>query len=476
MRSEINRLDPWQFRTILALIVWLPLPLASNRTWAIAILVTVVAILFFTCLYSWRNHVQDVIQHLRQFRLPVFLFVAYLSIAALQVLPLPDFLVSLLSPEAFRVQVEAGLQSQMHLSLDIYQSRLMLGLTTSYFIVFVLILILVRDRQRLDVLVRTFVLSGVLQALLGIVLFSMNARYQLFHVEIKHENVIGSFVNRNHFAGYMEMTLALGIGLMIARLAESSPSHRGIKQKIVAGLRFMMSPKMRLRLLLVMMVIALVLTRSRMGNTAFFSSLLVVGSLTIIFSRKHAPATAALILSLVIVDVVVIGTWVGLEKVVTRINNTNVEISANQSEESIEQRTLPAVYAMKLIRDFPLVGTGAGSFYISFSRYRPPEVTGYFDHAHNDYVEIATDMGIVALLSLGGLVIAALYQSLQTLRKRRSSLPRGIAFGVAMSIVSIGIHSAVDFNLQIPANALSFVIVLALAWVCAKLPSRNKSI
>lgn len=476
MRSKLNRLDQWQFRTMLALIVWLPLPLASNRTWAIAILVATVAITFFACLFSWRHHLADVIHHLRPFRFPVLLFLIYLLIAVIQVLPLPDQWIAFLSPEAFRVQADAGLQSQMHLSLDLYQSKLMLGLTAAYFAVFVLILILVRDRQRLDTLVRTFVLSGVLQALLGIFLFSINARYQLFHVELKHENVIGSFVNRNHFAGYMEMTLALGIGLMIARLGESSPSHHGVKQKIVAGLRFLMSPKMRLRLLLVMMVIALVLTRSRMGNTAFFSSLLVVGSLAILLSRRHAPATAALILSLVIVDVVVIGTWVGLEKVVTRINNTNVEITANQSEESVEQRTLPAVYAMKLIRDFPLVGTGAGSFYTSFSRYRPPEVTGYFDHAHNDYVEIAADMGIFAFLSLGTLVMAALYQSVQAIRKRRSSLPRGIAFGVAMSIVSIGIHSAVDFNLQIPANALSFVIILALAWVCAKLPSRNTNI
>lgn len=91
-------------------------------------------------------------------------------------------------------------------------------------------------------------------------------------------------------------------------------------------------------------------------------------------------------------------------------------------------------------------------------------------------IEIIADMNVLAYLNLGTLVMAALYQSVQAIRKRRSSLPRGIAFGVAMSIVSIGIHSAVDFNLQIPANALSFVIILALAWVCAKLPSRNTNI
>ena len=49
--------------------------------------------------------------------------------------------------------------------------------------------------------------------------------------------------------------------------------------------------------------------------------------------------------------------------------------------------------------------------------------------------------------------------------RRRDPLVRGVAFGVVMGVVAIGIHSTVDFNLQIPANAFVFMILLALGWV-----------
>ena len=497
MKNTHQLSDTWLFRALLALIVYLPLPLASNRTWAIAILVTLVALLFASTLIVWRKHLNDMLAHLDQFRAPLVVFFLFLLVSVLQVVPLPDAVIQVLSPEAYNVQVTAGLQGHMHLSLDIYQSRLMLGLTTSYITVFFLCLLLVRDAARLDLLMSVLVWSGLFQAIVGVFLFSIGAHYRLFFVDIIHENVIGTFVNRNHFAGYMEMTLAVGIGLMIAKLGHGGPGHSGWKARVVAALTFVMSPKMRLRLMLVVMVIALVLTRSRMGNSAFFSAMLIVGVITIVLSRRTAPATATLILSLVIVDVFVIGTWVGLDKVVTRLNRTEI-VSANANanggaatngapagassaaqtqtevpspqEESVEQRSLPAKYSLAMIKQFPAFGTGAGSFYNSFNRYRSPEITEYFDHAHNDYIELMCDLGIGAWL-LFLVTGMTLWQALRAMRVRQLSIARGAAFGTAMSIVALAIHSSVDFNLQIPANALTFVIILSLAWIAMKLPS-----
>ena len=497
MKNTHQLSDTWLFRALLALIVYLPLPLASNRTWAIAILVTLVALLFASTLIVWRKHLNDMLAHLDQFRAPLVVFFLFLLVSVLQVVPLPDAVIQVLSPEAYNVQVTAGLQGHMHLSLDIYQSRLMLGLTTSYISVFFLCLLLVRDSARLDLLMSVLVWSGLFQAIVGVFLFSIGAHYRLFFVDIIHENVIGTFVNRNHFAGYMEMTLAVGIGLMIAKLGRGGPGHSGWKARVVAALTFVMSPKMRLRLMLVVMVIALVLTRSRMGNSAFFSAMLIVGVITIALSRRTAPATATLILSLVIVDVFVIGTWVGLDKVVTRLNRTEI-VSANANanggaatngapagassaaqtqtevpspqEESVEQRSLPAKYSLAMIKQFPAFGTGAGSFYNSFNRYRSPEITEYFDHAHNDYIELMCDLGIGAWL-LFLVTGMTLWQASRAMRVRQLSIARGAAFGTAMSIVALAIHSSVDFNLQIPANALTFVIILSLAWIAMKLPS-----
>lgn len=67
-------------------------------------------------------------------------------------------------------------------------------------------------------------------------------------------------------------------------------------------------------------------------------------------------------------------------------------------------------------------------------------------------------------MPLGGLVLLSLYMALVAQRKRRSSLIKGVGFASSMGILSLGIHSAVDFNLQIPSNAMLFVILLAMGW------------
>ena len=143
---------------------------------------------------------------------------------------------------------------------------------------------------------------------------------------------------------------------------------------------------------------------------------------------------------------------------------------AGAKEESVELRTDVARHSVDLVRDFPLLGTGAGSFYNTYLRYRTPRES-YWDHAHNDYVEIAADNGLLGLGLLGGLVVLTGGQALLILLRRRSSLPRGMAFGGLMAIVALAIHSTVDFNLQLPANALTLVVVMAMVWLAGALPS-----
>jgi O-antigen ligase len=497
--ADYSRRDQWLFRCLQGLVFWLPLPLASNRAWAIGILVLAVCLLCAAFVLTWRKQASIPLAILGKFALPLAIFGAFVLFSFFQVLPLPASWVAILSPNSFKIQQAAGLSAYgmpMHLSLDVYHSSIMSSLSCIYFFTFVLILLLVRTPDRLDRLALTLVWSGLFQALVGVLLYSFGAEYRLFFYNLLHANVIGTFVNRNHFAGYMEMTLAIGIGLMLARLGSRSPSYSGWRHRVVNILTFLMSPKMRLRIMLVIMVIALVLTRSRMGNTAFFASMLIVGVISLPLSWRTAPATIALIISLIVVDVVLVGTWVGLDKVVSRLNQTNIAASTSgnnvgtgvgtgvgnnvgnnggRTEDSLEERLLPARHALDMIADYPVFGTGAGSFYSTFSTYRPPEIAGYYDHAHNDYAEIASDLGLLGSGMLAALVLLTFGVSLKVLYQRRSSLPRGIAFGAMMSIVALAIHSSVDFNLQIPANAMSFVMILALAWVAAKLPSQRKT-
>jgi O-antigen ligase len=423
--------DQWVFYGLLGLLCWIPLPLGSNRTFAAAVVIVWALALLAGALFAWRNQAGALADRLRPFRWPIVLLGLFVLIPWVQIFPWPAGVIGAVSPEALAVWEGVG---SPRFTLDPQQTQFFAALSFAYWSVFVVALLTVRNTRRLDVLALVIVGSGVFQAIAGALLFSFGAKYTLFFSDVLHDRVKGTFVYHNHMAGYMEMCLSVGIGLM-----------------------------------LVIMVIALVLTRSRMGNGGFFAALIIVGVVYILLSRKTAPKAVVLIASLIIIDVVVIGTWVGLEKVVSRVQETSMTMEGEGREESVELRLNAARHGMDLVRDFPVLGTGAGSFYGTYLRYRTPR-EGYFDHAHNDYVEIAADFGLPGLGLLGAFVALTLAAGVRVLVKRRSSLPRGIAFGSLMAMVALMIHSWVDFNLQIPANALTLVVIMAMAWCAGALP------
>lgn len=86
------------------------------------------------------------------------------------------------------------------------------------------------------------------------------------------------------------------------------------------------------------------------------------------------------------------------------------------------------------------------------------------DHAHNDYLEVLAESGIIGGASLIGLAFGGLGYLFVLWMKRKDYFVRGIVFGCMAGIVSLLLHSFVDFNLHIPANALYFVVLFALGF------------
>lgn len=466
--------DTWVFAGLIALLVWAPLPLGSNRTWALGILLAWVVVLLLGCAWAWRRHPDELFSRLERFRLPLFLLGGFALWSALLALPLPPSLVHFLSPEAYRVRQPLGpfvIFRPQTLSIDPFQAHIYAAASFLYLAAFVLCLLLVRSAKRLALLAKTLVWSGLFQSLLGILLFSFGAHYQIFFSDVSHDRLLGSFRNPNNMAGYLEMCLPVGIGLMLAQLGHGGPQHRGWKQKLSAVFEFILSAKMRLRLMLVIMVIALVLTGSRMGNTAFFAAMLLVGATTVLLKKRSATTALWLIASLIVIDILVIGSWVGVDKVVSRVQQVTLASNPEIPGGSVEERTTVPKAALNLIRDFPVTGTGGWSFYSAFMRYRPPALEAYYEHPHNDYVEIASDTGLVGLALLLAAGASSAWIMLRVLYRRQNPLARGIAFGSLMALVSLAIHCTTEFNLQIPANALTLTVVLAMGWLASALPS-----
>ena len=451
LSSLLRLIDRTLFAVFLLLLVWAPLPFGSNRPWAMGALA---AGLCATLLLSWgamalRGHSP----------------VKRCLVAWQPLLALFGF-AALVAGQAW-VGL-SGAQGQGMGSVDPYQTQYFLMCTLAYVAAFLLVLLHVRTEQRARYFVFTLIGAVLVQALLAIVLLSAKASYSVFFETIVHDNKAkGSYINHNHLAAYLYLGLSLGVGWILGSLTGEGSKAVRAKAHLVALLKFMLSGRMVLRLLLVVLVIALVLTRSRMGNGAFLAGLVAVAAMVWWRLPALRRVVAAVVFSLLVVDVIVIGQWVGLERVVQRMEATALVEEDKGAEETVEARLQPARHTVPMVAQKPWFGYGGGTYYTAFPPFKSGDMLLhllYFDHAHNDYAEIAADVGLVGLLFLMAVALLTAVRVWTLASLRSTSATRAVAYGVWMALSCVAIHSWVDFNLQIPANALTFTAILALAW------------
>lgn len=484
--SEPNSQEPklfgFVFFGLLAALVWAPLPLGSNRQWATALLTVwlwglLLALVAGTLAQQRAGALW--LPRLKAAWLPLTLLAAFAAVPAVQLLPWPHALRQSLLPLA----IAEGSTAPGPLTLDAFATQRHLLVTLGYLAAFVLVVALASTRKRVLWLLGTLVGAGVLQAFIAVMLFSGGGNYTYFFHEFQQGGrATGTFPNPDHLAGYMELTLAAGLGLMMTQFSGSTQAPRQWRARLLEAMNFILSPKMLLRLMLVVMVVALVMTHSRMGNGAFFLAMLLGGAVVAAISPRLRRAALWLVLSMVVVDAIIIGQWVGLERVVERVQGTALtdeardEMNLEQAqrsyrEETLEGRMQAPLAAFTLLQDAPLLGHGAGSFFTSFPPFKTAAVyPTYFDHAHNDYAEVGAETGLMGLASWLGLGLASGVAALRLLRDSQPRLQRGVGVAAAVALFSLGLHSLVDFNLQIPANALTLASLLALAWAARQNP------
>ncbi|WP_157314429.1 O-antigen ligase [Chitinibacter sp. GC72] len=482
------------FWLLILQLVWAPLPLASNRTWAVGILLLLTCALWLGAVWIFRGQWSAVWGRCLQFKLPIGILLSILLLVTLQTIPLPYSILTILSPTVAETWHSVAPSGSASLSLNAAHTQLQAALCLIYASAFLFTVLLVRSARRLNALAYALIVMALFQALLGGYLFSVEAQYELFTSEVLHDRMRGTFVYHNNTAAMLAMCLSVGIGLFLVQLEKSSPATS--KRWLVHGLDFLLSRKMLLRLALVILVIALVMTRSRMGNAGFFIAMLLSLALYAVYSQKTRKVVLVLLASLIVIDIWVLGQWVGLDKVVARLEATQVskaeknQLAARAQqqasdelnfvkprlEESIEERALPVAYARPAIADYFWFGSGAGTFYSIFPQYRPAESRGYYDHAHNDYVEILTDYGVIGASLFALLVLASFWRIIRTIQTRSHPVAKGIALGALMAMLEIVLHSTVDFNLQIPANALLITVIIALGWCASQVDKTPPSL
>ncbi|WP_351000098.1 MULTISPECIES: O-antigen ligase family protein [unclassified Shewanella] len=421
-----------------AVIIWVPIPLGSNRIWALAILEFVIITLAIAHVAYCFKHDALLLRHewQKKLLLPIVLMQVYLCMQLLNWIPLID-------------------------TVDPYQTAQQLLKTFCYALFILLVSQYCQQAKALRWLLIAIIISGCLQAFYGTVLNLLQLEVSPIFGYHDGDRARGSFVYQNHFANYLALCLSIAFGWLLSEL-KTTKKEFDLRGMLIDLLSTLFSQKLILRLAIVIMIIGLILSRSRMGNAGFFTALAAVSLLSIFIYRRPATLFKPLVVSIFILDLLIVGSIFGVEKVKQRLNDTSF---ASETRDEVVIDSLP------IIQEHLFTGTGGGSFYTVFPQYQPQFYSGFYGHAHNEYIQFVLEYGLVMTVILGLWVLYSFWLACRTMYLRHNKLYKGVAFGCAMAIVHMLLHISVDFHLQSPSNTLLFLTILTLCWLVRYLPA-----
>lgn len=440
---------------LLVLLAWAPVPLGSNRGWSEALLAAGLLGLAFAVLVValWRG--EGLASRAGGAGAPAALLAAGAGFALLQVVALPAPLLGLLSPAAREAWSAAGVDGAASLSLDRAASAARGLHLASLAALLMLAVWWVSSWRRLWAACAAVLAVGVAQAVLGIGLALAEGSGWLAGGPVEGVGgTRGSYVNPNHFAGLLEMAFCVGLGMLLAS-SPGEPLPRRGRETAERALGFLLSPRLAIAGALLLLLVGLLWSGSRGALAALAVALAAVFALWLPPRRATglAPRLAALATAgvLAVAAITVAGSGgLGRKLAAEGLDSNRLELAAA---------------ALAMAADYPLTGSGAGSFASVFPAYKS-EALGFafYRHAHNDYLETLAELGVPgAALVLGG-PAWLLARALRRARRRTSRTARCLSAGAAAAATSLAVHGLYDFNLQIPANASMLVFVLALAW------------
>jgi O-antigen ligase len=337
------------------------------------------------------------------------------------------------------------------LSFDPYSTRFILVQLAALTIYFTAVLIFTDTPKRLRLLVRTITVFGFFLAIFGLTQSFTSPDKVYWIRDMPQSQAFGPFINRHHFAGYMELALALPLGLVFTGAIE--------KEK-----------KFIYLFAAALMAVALVMTNSRGGIISLLAEILFLVA-TMGLGRRHkkkeseehtpriksAAMKAGLALALVIAlfgGVVLLGGEDALTRIVGSVN----------TDDPTTGRAHFWGVTIDIIKNHPLIGTGLGAFGVVYTGYDSRNGMYRLEQAHNDYLQVLSDAGIVGAV-IGLFFVVSLFRMGFARRDSRDDFRRGVATGALAGCFAVLVHSFFDFTLHTPANALLFLVLAALATV-----------
>jgi O-antigen ligase len=343
----------------------------------------------------------------------------------------------------------AIVQLAFDLSVYAYLTKIELLKWSSYMLLFFLALGSFRTEKQLKKFVWFLVILGFLVSFFGIIQhFTFNGKLYWFVALTSAASPFGPFVDSDHFAGFVELTVPLGLALLLFR------SYR--RDQLPLLLLFIVLP-----------VGALILSASRGG----IIGLILEIALLVYLSRAHRVGKkqvwGAIGIALVAGAFIV---WLGVSETIQRFQQL--------THGGITRDLRVSMYhdSWRIFVEHPWVGTGLGTLIAVYPRYASFFNGLTVDHAHNDYLELLAETGLVGGLCGLAFLGTLFWRGFANLRLEGRRFSRAIVAGSLAACAGLLVHSLVDFNLHIPSNALIFLLLASMATAEAQESACNSSV
>jgi len=379
----------------------------------------------------------------RSLRWPLLLLPGY---AAFQLLPLPLPLLRLFSPA--RAELHDALARQLP-SPSFAPLTVVPAATLEHFVriagcllaFFLLRQLAFRLADHPWALVFPLLAIAALEAALGLA---------QFYTKGSEGYARGTFVNRNHYAGFLEMSLPFAVMYPIGLLRRNPSRHHSPARPALLACAFFA--------LAALILLGVIHSLSRMGFISALFALFVCGTgiLACVFPmpRLRLPRFTFTIA----VAVLVLAAFIFLppDQLIARFGDL-----AATDDISGDTRVQIWKESLHLIAAFPLFGCGLGGYHSAFLKYKQVAPTQTVDFAHNDYLQSLAELGALGFAIAAALILAVLAKARRAATAHTHPQGQALAIACLAALAAILLHSLADFNLYIPANAM------LLTWIAA---------
>lgn len=254
-------------------------------------------------------------------------------------------------------------------------------------------------------------------------------------------SIFGPYVNHNHYAGLMEMLVAITTTFWLAR-------KRRDMWNWIAGVGTLIA------------LASVALSGSRAGVASVLVEVVFLGVIAFALQRRQLSETSVPGLALGLLAATLLAAWMLPPETTERFHPV-----LNSQDASYADRLAMSADSPKVFSTHPLTGAGLGAFETVYPRYQSFVNDKRIEHAHNDYAEILAETGIAGVV----LVLAALALFVRQLRRNihavfvlQGETAARLRLGASIGCLGLLVHSFFDFNLHIPANAVWFAVLLAV--------------